>query len=383
MTQGAPALLGLLLALLGCLYLVYAAMVSARFGGKTASKPTAAPPVSILKPLKGDEPGLFRNLSSFCTQDYPAPIQLIFGVHDVNDGAISVVQRLKSLFPNQDLHLVVDPAIHGTNLKISNLINMFPAARHEFIVLADSDVGAPTDYLSRIAAASEEPGVGGVTCIYHGVAASGFWSDLAALAIDAHFLPSVLIGLHSGLAKPCLGPTIALHRSRLDEIGGLAAFSDILADDYAIGAALREKGLKVAVPPFLIRHCCGESSLAELWRHELRWARTIRTIHPVGYAGSLVTHPFVFALLAMATGMPAAGSAAAILAILCRILLLRVTTRGRRALPPYWLIPIRDLISFAVFVSSFCGREVAWRGRNYRVRADGILLHVDERTRPA
>ncbi len=220
--------------------------------------------------------------------------------------------------------------------------------------------------------------MGGVTCLYRGVAVSGFWSKLAALAIDAHFLPNVLIGLGAGIAKPCFGATIALHRSRLDEIGGFEAFSDTLADDYAIGAALREKGLRIAIPPLLIENSCSESSFAELWRHELRWARTILTVAPLGYAGSLVTHPLPFALLAFAAGTPVAGSALAILAILCRIVLLHVTTRSHsRALPPYWLIPIRDLLSFAIFVWSFCGRDVAWRGRNYSVRADGSMLCAD------
>lgn len=376
--QGVPTFLGLLMASVGCLYLVCAAVVSARFGGKAISKPIAPPSVSILKPLRGDEPGLFRNLASFCTQTYPAPVQLIFGVHDVNDEAIAVVQRLKASFPDKDLHLVIEPAVRGTNPKISNLMNMIRAARHQFIVLADCDIGVPADYLLQVAAASEEPGVGGVTCLYHGVAASGFWSKLGALAIDAHFLPNVLIGLGSGLAKPCFGSTIALHRSRLDEIGGFEAFSNSLADDYAIGAALRDKGLRIAVLPLLVEHSCGASSLAELWRHELRWARTLRTVAPFGYAGSLVTHPLAFALLAFATGTPMGGSAFAILAILCRIVLLHVTTPSHSpALPPYWLIPIRDLFSFAIFVWSFCGRDIAWRGRNYRVRADGMLLCAD------
>ena len=231
--------------------------------------------MTILKPLRGDEPDLFRNLASFCSQTYPAPVQLIFGVCDANDEAIAVVQRLKASFPDKDLRLVIEPAVHGTNPKISNLINMIPAARHQFIVLSDFDIGVPADYLLRVVAASEEPGVGGVTCLYHGAAVSGFWSKLAALAIDAHFLPSILLGLRAGLAKPCFGPTIALHRSRLNEIGGFEAFSDTLADDYAIGAALREKGLRIAIPPLLMEHSCGESSFAELWRHELRWARTI------------------------------------------------------------------------------------------------------------
>jgi ceramide glucosyltransferase len=251
---------------------------------------------------------------------------------------------------------------------------MMATVRHPCIVLADSDIGVPADYLLRVTAALEERGVGGVTCLYHGVAVPGFWSKLAVLAIDGHFLPNVLVGLRSGLAKPCFGSTIALHRSRLDEIGGFEAFSDCLADDYAIGTALREKGLRIAIPPLLVAHSCGESSSAELWRHELRWARTIRTVDPLGYAGSLVTHPLPFALLAFATGMPAAGSAFAILAILCRIVLLHVTTRSHGlALPPYWLIPVRDLLSFAIFVWSLCGRDLTWRGRNYHVRANGTL----------
>ncbi len=375
---GALTFVGLLMASLGCLYLVCAAVAAARFGGKVTLDPTAHPSVTILKPLRGDEPDLFRNLASFCSQTYAAPVQLIFGVRDANDEAIAVVQRLKASFPDKDLRLVIEPAVHGTNPKISNLINMIPAARHQFIVLSNSDIGVPADYLLRVVAASEEPGVGGVTCLYHGAAVSGFWSKLAALAIDAHFLPSILVGLRAGLAKPCFGPTIALHRSRLDEIGGFEAFSDTLADDYAIGAALREKGLRIAIPPLLMEHSCGESSFAELWRHELRWARTILTVAPLGYAGSLVTHPLPFALLAFAAGTPVAGSALAILAILCRIVLLHVMTRSHsRALPPYWLIPIRDLLSFAIFVWSFCGRNVAWRGRNYRVRANGSMLCAD------
>ena len=376
--QAALAFVALLMASLGCLYLLCAAVPLARFRGKAISAPMAPPSVTILKPLKGDEPDLFRNLASFCSQTYPAPVQLIFGVRDVNDEAIAVVERLKASFPDKDLDLVIEPAAHGTNPKISNLINMIPAARHQFVVLADSDIGAPADYLSGVAAASEEPGVGGVTCLYRGVAVSGFWSKLAALAIDTHFLPNALIGLGAGIAKPCFGATIALHRSRLNEIGGFEAFSDTLADDYAIGAALREKGLRIAIPPLLIENSCSKSSFAELWRHELRWARTILIVAPLGYAGSLVTHPLPFALLAFAAGTPVAGSALAILAILCRIVLLHVTTRSHsRALPPYWLIPIRDLLSFAIFVWSFCGRDVAWRGRNYSVRADGSMLCAD------
>jgi ceramide glucosyltransferase len=371
---GALAFACLLIACAGCLYLLYAAMASARFVSEAPPTLIVSPPVSILKPLKGDEPALFQNLASFCRQDYPAPIQLIFGVQAASDAAIAVVQSLKTAFPDREIHLVVEPAVHGSNLKISNLINMMPIVRYPCIVLADSDISVPKDYLLRVTAALEESDVGGVTCLYHGVPAGGFWSRLSALAVDAHFLPNVLVGLQSDLATPCFGSTIALRRRHLEEIGGFAAFADCLADDYAIGAAIREKRLRIAVPRILVGHSCSESSFREVWRHELRWARTIRTVDPQGYAGSVITHPFAFALLALAIGATTAGLVVAILAILCRIVLLHITTR-RHGLgsQPYWLLPIRDLFSFAIFVWSYCGRDLIWRDRRYQVRANGVL----------
>jgi ceramide glucosyltransferase len=370
----APAFLCLFFACFGCLYLVYATLVSARFATEAAPLSPVSPAVTILKPLKGDEPALLRSLASFCAQDYPAPIQIIFGVQAANDSAIAVVHRLEASFPDLDMRLVIEASAPGANLKISNLINMTPAAKHGCIVLADSDIEAPSDYLRRIAAALDQPGVGGVTCLYHGVPVGGFWSKLSALAIDAHFLPNVLVGLRLGLATPCFGSTIALRRDHLDAIGGFAAFCNVLADDYAIGAALRGKGLKVAIPRFLVGHSCAETSLAEVWRHELRWSRTIRTVDPWGHAGSAVTHPLAFALLAAAIGVPVGGLVLAVLAIICRIVLLQVAARSHGlASPPYWLVPLRDLFSFATFAWSFFGQDLTWRGKRYRVRANGVL----------
>jgi ceramide glucosyltransferase len=337
----------LLIASAGCLYLLYATVAAGFPKGGPARRAAAAPAVTILKPLNGAEPGLFENLASFCSQDYPAPVQMIFGVQDPQDAAVAAVERLKALFPSADLQLVVDATAHGANLKVANLINMARHARHDCIILADSDIG---------------------------VAAAGLWSRLSALAIDGHFLPNVLVGLRTGLAKPCFGSTIAMTRERLAEIGGFEAFVNRLADDYAIGDALRARGLRVETPDMLVAHSCSESSFLELWCHELRWARTIRSVNPAGYAGSLITHPLAWALLALATGAPALGALAAALAIACRMVLLSAVTRNfGLAAPPYWLAPPRDLLSFAVFVWSFCGRDLAWRGRNYHIRADGAL----------
>jgi ceramide glucosyltransferase len=372
---GVLALLCLFIALLGCAYLAFAVAVTGNFATDTAAKPADLPPVTILKPLKGDEPRLFANLASFCDQDYPAPIQLIFGVPGADDAAIPVVQRLMKALPRHQTDLVIDPTTFGANPKISNLNNMMRKARYPVIALADSDIAVPRDYLLRLVAALERPGVGGVTCLYHGVSIGGFWSKLSALGVDGHFVPNVLIGLRTTLATPCFGSTIALRRSDLDAIGGFAAFTDCLADDYAIGAALRKKDLKVVVAPFLIGHSCVEASLAQLWAHELRWARTIRSVDPTGYGGSFVTHPLAFALLACLFGAIAPGAAIALFAILSRIVLLHVvTSRNGLAPHPYWLLPIRDLLSFTIFVWSFFGRDLMWRGHEYHVRADGTLI---------
>ena len=364
----------------GCLYLGYAAVVSAEFVAESAPKSAAWPPLTILKPLRGHEPALSQNLASFCAQNYPASVQIVFGVQAADDQAIDVVKRLEADFPDRDICVVVDTARHGANPKISNLVNMTPAIEHGCVVLADSDIEAPKDYLRRVAAALDKPGVGAVTCLYHGVPVGGLWSKLAALAIDAHFLPAVLVGLRLGMATPCFGSTIALRRSEFDAIGGFAPFADVLADDYAIGAALRAKGLKVVIPNFLVGHCCVETSLAEVWRHELRWARTIRTVDPWGHAGATVTHPFAFALLAAATGAPLQGLTLAVLAAIGRIVLLYVTAR-RHGLPSpaYWLVPLRDLISFAIFAWSICGQDLTWRGERYRVLGNGVLT-TDLRT---
>src|SRR5262245_47936913 len=327
------------IAVAGCGYLLAAMVLVGRStreradGAATAS----APDVTILKPLHGGEPGLFENLASFCDQDYSGRIQIVFGVQNPHDDAVAVVERLRKARTASDLDLVVDTKVHGLNRKISNLVNMAPAVRHEVVIVSDSDMRVDPGYLQRVVAALERPGVGAVTCLYYGMPLAGVWAHLSALAINSHFVPSVLLGLAFGRARPCFGSTIALRRRRLEEIGGFMAFVECLADDYAIGAALRARGHTISIPPFAIAHICTPTSLREFWQHELRWARTIRSIDPVGYAGSIVAHPLPWALLAvLAAGaspilLPAIGIAVA--SILCRMALLQQVEQAY-ALPP-------------------------------------------------
>jgi ceramide glucosyltransferase len=219
-----------------------------------------------------------------------------------------------------------------------------------------------------------QPNAGAVTCLYHGISGDNAWSRLAALAINTQFLPQAITAAGAALGQHCCGATIALRRTMLDRIGGLGVFADMLADDYAIGVAIRAAGYDVVTAPFLVGHRCFEASLRDLFLHQIRVARTIRSIEPIGYAGTIITHPWPLALLGMLSGGATAALVAAA-ALVSRVALCRCVER-RFGLPrqSYWLIPVHDLIAFAVYVASFFGATVQWQGAEYRVAADGTLL---------
>lgn len=376
----AVSLLCLGLAGLGSLYALAAAWCVRRFAKRVPVVSGATPSVTVLKPLHGAEPGLYQALSSFCRQDYPAPVDLVLGVQSAQDPALDIARTVIAAHPERKVELVVDAAIHGANRKISNLVNMSGRIRHEVVVLADSDIVVEPDYLARVAAALGEPGVGLVTCLYRGLANAGSWSRLAAAAIDLHFLPSVLVGVTAGLAQPCFGSTIALRRETLEAIGGFAAFNDQLADDYAIGAAVRRLGLRSTIPPMLVGHLCNEATFDDLWRHELRWARTIRLVDPAGFFGSGITHALPLAFLgAAAGGTWPAGWAMVAAALACRTVLQASVAR----LVPNGHIDIsllirRDILSFLVFAASFFAARVRWRGFDYKVALGGSMIPVKE-----
>ena len=373
MTLFCPSLVASIVAVLGCCYLVLAAILVRRFArADTRSRPTSTPSITILKPLNGDEPGLFENLASFCQQNYRGRIQIIFGVQDHKDRAIAVVEQLRKLEAAPEIELVIETRVHGLNRKVSNLINMAQRIRHEVVILADSDMRVDCDYVASIVAALERPGVGAVSCLYYGIPATGIWSTLFALGINGSFLPGVLVGVALGFTEPCFGSTIALRRNALAAIGGFAAVVDSIADDYALGQALRAHGYAVSILRFAVAHMCTSGCAPELWAQEVRWGRTIRSIDPCGYAGSLLGYPLPWALIAALTSNTAGrfglAAAIAVLSIAGRIALLR-QVEGAFRLPPqtYWLVPLRDLFSFVVSLSSFFGRDVTWRGRSYRM----------------
>jgi ceramide glucosyltransferase len=364
-------------ATLGCLYLLLAAIAVLRFGRTDKLRANPPEPVTVLRPLHGAEPGLWRRLWSFTEQKYQAPVQIVCGVRDRADPAIGSAEMLATHV--RDVALVVDPRQRGSNPKVSNLANMLHRAQHEVLVLADSDIEVGGDFLSRIVAELQRPGVGAVSCLYHGIASNGFWARQSALAINAHFLPNVVLAIQLGLSEPCFGAAIAMRRSMLRRIGGFEAFADSLADDYEIGAAVRATGAEVAIPPFSIGHACFERSLRALLAHDLRAARTIKSIDPIGYCGALLTHPFPLALIAVAAGSNRALWLAA-LALGCRgVLCLSVEHAFGLPRQSYLHIPLRDVLSFAVYIWGLFGSAVSWRGAAYHVTWDGRLTADRER----
>lgn len=366
---------------LGIVYCCIAAVLVRRFFARSCQEPTRFPGVTVVKPLHGDEWNLTSNLASFFEQDYPGPVQYLFGVHDAGDAALKIVETLRTRYPDAHITVVADSRLYGPNRKIANLVNMQERAEHDVLCFADSDVSVGRDYLRYVVGALEQPGVGLVTCVYRGLPAPGIWPRTAAALTNYQFLPGVVTGLAIGRAQPCFGQTIAMTREMLERIGGLAQFAHHLAEDHALGQAVRRTGASVAIPPFLVQHACVETTFSKLFSHELRWSRTIRAADRSGHLSSTLMHPFALALAAVLASGGAYGAVALALAALCARAVLKWQTDraiGERC-RGMWLLPLWDIIQFTIFAASFLSSRVVWRGFSFSVDGNGRLspLHDD------
>lgn len=335
-----------------------------------ASPPQAA---SVLKPLHGAEPRLYENLRSFCEQTHPE-YQLIFGVRDPEDPAITAVERLRREFPQRSIALAVDPRVHGANFKVSNLMNMLPHAQHDLLVLADADIHVRPDYLTRVIAPLADAGVGIVTCLYYGIPGPSFWSRLGRLFIDDWFAPSVKLSHAFGSTRFAFGSTIALRRDALQTIGGFEALRDTLADDFWLGELTRRAGLRTVLSDVVVGTDVGESKLKDLWTHELRWLRTIRSIAPAGFAMTFVcfTSPLLLLGLSLAPGPVAAGLTllGGAARVLLHFLQRRISDQAF-AWHEVLLIPLRDTLLLMEWAAALAGWQVRWRGQVLHARGDG------------
>jgi ceramide glucosyltransferase len=330
------------------------------------------PPVSILKPLCGMDPHAYQSLRSHCVQDYPE-FEIIFGVADSNDDIIPAVRKLIAEFPQIPITLVQCPQRLGSNLKVSNLIQMLPSAKHEFLVINDSDIEVPKDYLRRIIAPLENSTVGLVTCLFRAVAGRSLGSRLEGLGISSDFVPGVLCaGRMEGGIRFALGSTLAFSRQALEKIGGLTPLADFLADDYQLGYRMYQAGFRIEFADCIVDHYLPEYSFGAFIQHQLRWARTVRASRPAGYAGLVFSMVLPWSLLGILL-MPT-GILPWVLFALAMILRYAVwfgtrayVLRDKRGTQDAWLLPIRDLISLAVWFLSYMGRKVVWRGKRFEL----------------
>lgn len=329
-------------------------------------RPQKRPPVTIMKPLCGVDLMTELALESFFLLDYP-DYQLVFGVQDAQDPVLKIVARLRARYPERDTVLMVNDALHGSNRKVSNLINMQPLGKHEIVVFSDADVHVPPYYLDDLVASLEEPGVGLVTTLYTGLpGAAELPARLGAAQINQTFLPSALLARQLG-RQDCMGATMAITKAVLAQSGGLRALANHLADDQVLGRRVIKAGYKVGLARSIPVATVPEVSFSALLRHELRWARTIRALVPFAYAGSILQFPLFWAFLTVLIS----GFSAWSLVLLCFTLAARVIfarqIEGALRLPKtrgIWLFLLRDLFSLTIYVESFMGRRVDWRGQS-------------------
>jgi ceramide glucosyltransferase len=337
------------------------------------------PPVTILKPLCGAEPGLYGNLRSFCAQDYPN-FEIIFGVRDAADPACATVAHLMTEFASLPIRLIVDPELHGSNRKVSNLINMLRHTNHEWLVMADSDAIVSADYLSTVTTPLRDPDIGLVTCIYRAIPTGGVWSRVGAMYVNEWYMPLVLLTWLFGYRGYVSGQTLCIRQATLRAIGGLEVLANQLAEDYRLGQLVRGLNLKVELSPYLLEGGHYERNLQSMTSHELRWMRTIRALRPRSFLGVFLTFSFPLAVLGIAfaaaspTLSPVAWSLFA-LSLIARVAL-HVAHRARDVrtiLADLWLLPLNDILICWVWLRSLFTSRISWCNNQFDVGADGVM----------
>jgi ceramide glucosyltransferase len=365
-----------------------ASLVAARvfLHKRRASQAAFAPTVSILKSLKGLDPGMLDAFRSHCRQNYKGEYELLFGVSSRDDPAAAAVDQLQSEFPDRAIRLVECPEKLGANGKVSTLAQLIPSARYEFLLINDSDITVSPRYLERVMAcfapaplsqSKEQKPVGLVTALYRGRAHRTLLSRptlpsrFEALGIATDFQAGVLLSkLIEGGLHYALGSTLAVRRDALVKIGGLLPLVDLLADDYELGARVAQAGYRVALSSEVVETAVPEYRWSGFFDHQLRWLRTVRDARPAGYAGLIFTHGLSWAALnVIASGV--SPFSVWLLGISFFLRLAQAMTVGaavlgdRQVLANLWLLPARDALAMALWAAGFAGNTILWRGERF------------------
>jgi ceramide glucosyltransferase len=363
-----------LLGAAGAAYYVLAIRAALRFE-RERDAPVSnsfAPPVSILKSLKGVDPHMYAAFRSHCALDYPE-YEVLFGVHNLDEPALALVEKLRAEFPQQQLRVVECPQVLGTNGKVSTLAQMLPHARYEHIIINDSDIVVPPDYLERVMSPLASPSVGMATALYRALPGKTLGSKLEALGISTDFAGGVLVArAMEGGIRFGLGASIATTKTILREIGGLEPLADYLGDDYELGARIAAAGHKVELADVVVETALPDYSLGEFWRHQIRWARNVKDRRPTQYLGLAATFGLPWAVLAVMFWLSWWSCLVLAAAVFARFASAIVIGRG--ALDDeyigrdLWLVPVRDFVALAIWIASFAGNTVEWRGQRFRLR---------------
>ena len=379
--RGLAATAACVLTAAGLAYTAAEIVAMRRFRARAQRPPRRnPPPITILKPLHGDEPQLYENLRSFCEQDYPQ-YQVIFGARDRYDPALDVARRLVQEFPDADLCVAAgEPAEHCANPKVENLLGMIGKAKHGLLIIVDSDISVGPGYLTSIAEAFSDSHVGAATCLYAGApAAAGIAPQLGTMIVNEQFMPSVQVALMIEPLAYCFGATMAVRRDVLDGIGGLAVLGSGIGDDFMLGKLVTEAGYRVELCPYIVRMTVADPDLHALWLHHLRWQRTVLAARPRGFAGSLITYVLPLAVLSAALSRSALAGGMLAAAISVRAM---VHEEARRTFAPEtrlspWLVPAADAFNFATWLAAFFAKHVTWRGERFTVAPGGNLSEVE------
>lgn len=381
------AILTTILAVAGMGYFVAALMAARRFlSARRTPLANFAPGVSVLKSLKGLDPGMMNAFRSHCQQSYAGEVELLFGVASLEDPAVTAVEQLKAEFPERRIRLIECPERLGTNGKVSTLVQLAEQAGHPFLLVNDSDITVGPRYLERVMAcfapleslSGPAQEVGLVTTLYRGRAHGTLPSKLEALGIATSFQAGVLLskwiegGLHYGL-----GSTLAVRREALNKIGGFLPLVNHLADDYELGARVAQAGYRVALSAEVVETNIAPYGWRDFIDHQLRWQRAVRESRPWGYAGLIFTHGLGWALVnVLASGLSPLSlgllGASCLLRLALAVVMGAEVLGDRQVLPRLWLVPLCDLVAMGVWVAGFAGNTIVWRGERFALK-DGKL----------
>ena len=333
------------------------------------------PALSLLKPLHGDDGSLYACLRSFCLQDYPR-YEIVAGVQDAGDAAIAVVQRLQREFPGVNLRWVLSDEKLGRNPKVNNLAGILGASAHDWLLISDADIVVGPHYLRHLQPQLADPHTGVLTCLYRGLPESNGASRLLASQINSLFLPSVLVSARLGPNIFCGGATMALHRSTLEALGGLAKLADQLADDYWLGASARQLGKATILADYVVDTLVQEASFRAFYLHALRWARTTRSVQPLGYSLAFFSYPLPLVTLLTPGLLLGAGYGGIIplgMVLLLRLVYHRQIMHKLSATDTWVTALLADFCGLWIWFHGLFARQVAWRGSQFKVSADGRL----------